>query len=111
METMAHRQQVSLSLPRCSYLFVLRHVARWHNRAHIVLNSSPQENAHLTIYHGASGRKKDPISRLHVGLTPTKLLLRLTEHLLAQHIFPSRPGFPVKHYLVLCKYKMYQSHR
>ena len=28
------------------------------NRAHIVLNSSPQENAHLTIYQDASGREK-----------------------------------------------------
>ena len=37
------------------------------NRAHIVLNSSPQENAHLTIYQGAPGRERDPMSRLHVG--------------------------------------------
>ena len=28
------------------------------NRAHIVLNSFPQENAHLTIYQDASGREK-----------------------------------------------------
>ena len=28
------------------------------NRAHIVLKTSPQENAHLTIYQGASGREK-----------------------------------------------------
>ena len=28
------------------------------NRAHTILNSSPQENAHLTIYQGASGREK-----------------------------------------------------
>ena len=35
-----------------------RGLARWYNRAHIVLNSSPQENAHPTIYQGASGREK-----------------------------------------------------
>ena len=28
------------------------------NRTHIVLKTSPQENAHLTIYQGASGREK-----------------------------------------------------
>ena len=28
------------------------------NRAHIVLKTSPRENAHLTIYQGASGREK-----------------------------------------------------
>ena len=57
METVAYWQQVSLSLPRCSYLFVpeTSHVGT--NGAHIVLNTS-QENAHLTIYQGASGREK-----------------------------------------------------
>ena len=33
------------------------------------------------------------MSRLHVGLPPTKLLLRLTEQLLAQHIFPVESTF------------------
>ena len=112
METMAYWQHVSLSLPRCSYLFVFErpptrstessasspsdsesnsklsamevidgndgvlaagivvastmqlfvcipetsHVGT--NRTHIVLKTSPQENAHLTIYQGASGREK-----------------------------------------------------
>ena len=54
MERMAYWQQASLSLPRCSYLYS-RDLARWYNRAHIVLNSS-QENAHLN--QGASGREK-----------------------------------------------------
>ena len=58
METMAYWQQVSLSLPRCSYLFVLQRPRTLVHRAHIVLKTSPQENAHLTIYQGASGREK-----------------------------------------------------
>ena len=61
METIAYWQQVSLSLPRCSYqVFVCTpetsHVGTI--RAHIVLKTFPQENAHLTIYQGASGREK-----------------------------------------------------
>ena len=37
-----------------------RDLARWYrtNRAHVVLKTSPQENAHLMIYQGASGREK-----------------------------------------------------
>ena len=58
METMAYWQQVSLSLPRCSYLFVLQTSHVGTNRTHIVLRTSPQENAHQTIYQGASGREK-----------------------------------------------------
>ena len=54
METMTYWQQVSLSLSRCCYLFVLLGT----NRTHIVLKTSPQENAHPTIYEGASGREK-----------------------------------------------------
>ena len=49
METMGRWQQESLSLPRCTHLFVL--IATSHvdtNMAHRVLNSSTQENAHLT---------------------------------------------------------------
>ena len=57
METMAYWQQVSLSLPRCSYLFVVRR-PRTLVPTHIVLKTPPQENAHLTIYEGASGREK-----------------------------------------------------
>ena len=34
------------------------------------------------------------MSRLYVGLPPTKLLLRLIERLLAQHIFPVETTFP-----------------
>ena len=64
------------------------------NRAHIVLKPSPQENAHLTIYQGASGRRRDPMSRVYVGLPPTKLLMRLKEGLLAQQIFPVETTFP-----------------
>ena len=65
------------------------------NRTHIVLKTSPQENAHLTIYQGASGREnRDPMSRLYAGLPPTKLLLRLIERLLAQQIFPVETTFP-----------------
>ena len=64
------------------------------NRTHIVLETSPQENAHLTIYLGASGARRDPMSRLYVGLAPTKLLLRLIERLRAQQIFPVETTFP-----------------
>ena len=54
------------------------------NMAHRVLNSSTQENVHLTIYQGApgGGKRVNYGSRLDVGLPPTKLLLRLTEQLL-----------------------------
>ena len=34
------------------------------------------------------------MSRLYVGLPPTKLLLRLIERLLAQQIFPVETKFP-----------------
>ena len=34
------------------------------------------------------------MSRLYVGLPPTKLLLRLIDRLLAQHIFPVETTFP-----------------
>ena len=64
------------------------------NRTHIVLKTYPQENAHLTIHQGASGREKRSMSRLYVGLPPTKLLLRLIERLLAQQIFPVETTFP-----------------
>ena len=49
------------------------------------------------------------MSRLHVDLPPTKLLLRLTEHLLAQHIFSVETTFPSR--VLLCEYNTYQSHR
>ena len=55
----AYRQQVSLSLPRCSYLFVLQRPRTLvPTGLTIVLKTSPQENAHLTIYQGPSGRDK-----------------------------------------------------
>ena len=57
-------------------------------RAHTVLNSSPQENALPTIYQGASGREK------RYSVPPTKLLLGVTEQLLAQSIFPVETRFP-----------------
>ena len=132
METMAHWQQVSLSLPRCIYLFVSTAEGRWRNpggpsscltpagastsltsrkngmtthtdthtqetsyvginRAHMVLNCFPQENAHLTIYSKARRAARIySLSRLHVDLPPTKMLLRHTEKLLVQYIFPSQ---------------------
>ena len=59
METMAYWQQVSLSLPTMQ-LFVCTpetsHVGT--NRTDIVIKTSPQENAHLTVYQGASGHEK-----------------------------------------------------
>ena len=65
------------------------------NRAHVVLKTSPQENAHLTICTKARrAARRDPMSRLYVGLPPTKLLLRLIERLLAQQIFPVETTFP-----------------
>ena len=60
METMSYWQQVSLSLPRCSYLFVLQRPRTLvpTGPTYIVLKTSPQENAHLTIYQSASGHEK-----------------------------------------------------
>ena len=52
------------------------------NMAHRVLNSSTQENVHLTIPKARRGKRLNYGSRLDVGLPPTKLLLRLTEQLL-----------------------------
>ena len=65
METMAYWQQVLLlaagiAVAATMQLFVCTpetsHVGT--NRTDIVLKTSPQENAHLTIYKGASGREK-----------------------------------------------------
>ena len=59
METMARWQQVSLLLPQCSYLYVLKRTSHGGtNRAHIVLDSSPQKYVHPTIYQGTPGREK-----------------------------------------------------
>ena len=52
------------------------------NMAHRVLNSSTQENVHLTMTKARRGKRLNYGSRLDVGLPPTKLLLRLTEQLL-----------------------------
>ena len=52
MEKIARWQQKLLLLPPYSYLYVGT------NRVNIVLNRSPQENAHFTRYKGAPGRKK-----------------------------------------------------
>ena len=60
METMAYWQQV-LYRCRCHDAVIClysRDLTRWYHRAHIVLKTSSQENAHLTIYQGASGREK-----------------------------------------------------
>ena len=38
--------------------------------------------------------EQDPMSRIYVGLPPTKLLLRLIERLLARQIFPVETTFP-----------------
>ena len=45
----------------------------------------------------------DPMSRLYVGLPPTKLLLRLIERRLAQQIFPVESKFPSQDLELLCK--------
>ena len=94
METMAHWQQVSLSLPRCSYLFLLQ-------RPRTLVQQDPHSSKQLfprkctPIYRKARrAARRDPLSRLHVGLPPIKLLLRLTEHLLAQHMFSVETMFP-----------------
>ena len=68
-----------------TYLEAHRHVVTNRARIHVVLNSSPTENAHLTMFiytkaRRAAGRDSN------VGLPPTKLLLRLAEQLLVQHI-------------------------
>ena len=58
METMAHWQQVSLSLPRCSYLVTQETSHASTNRAQIVLNSSSSKCTPNDIYQGAPGREK-----------------------------------------------------
>ena len=69
------------------------------NMAHRVLNRSTQENEHLyqTKTRQAAGR--DRISRLDVGLPPTKLLLRLTEQLATRTTHRFRRGH-VSQYVV-----------
>ena len=64
------------------------------NMAH----SSTQENAHLTKQKRAGPRGEIEVfnSRLDEGLPPTKLLLRLTEQLLVQHIVSVEATFPSK---------------
>ena len=97
METMAYWQQVSLSLPRCSYLFVLQ-------RLRTLVQQDPQSSKNLssrkcTPYHTKARRGKILTygSRLDVGLLPTKLLLRLTEQLLyVQHMVFVEATYPSK---------------
>ena len=89
METMAHWQQVvSLSLPRCSYLFVQysRDLARWYKQG---IHKALFKKMHTTLPYTKVRRaaRRDLMSRLHVDVPSTKLLLRLTEQLLAQQIF------------------------
>ena len=64
------------------------------NRAHIFLK--PLLKKMHTLQYTKAGRaaRRDPMSRLYVGLPPTKLLLRLIERLLAQQIFPVETTFP-----------------
>ena len=64
-----------------------------------VAHSSTQENAHLTKQKRAGPRGEIEVinSRLDKGLPPTQLLqLRLTEHLLIQHIVSVEATFPSK---------------
>ena len=66
------------------------------NMAHRVLNSSTQENVHLTITR-RRGKRLNYGSRFDVGLPPTKLLLRLTEQLLhVQQMVFVEATFPSK---------------
>ena len=88
METMGRWQRESLSLPRCRHSYVGT------NMAQRVLNSSIQENVHLTKARRAAGR--DRIRRLDVGLPPIKLLLRLTKQLHVQHMVFVEATFPSK---------------
>ena len=77
------------------------------NRVHIALDNSPEENAHLTLYTKACrAARRDPVSRLDVGLPLTKLLLRLTEHLLVQQFVSVEATFVIKH-SVLSNYYIY----
>ena len=97
METMAYWQQVSLSPPRCSYLFVLQ-------RPRTLVPSDPHSSKNLssrkyTPYHTKArrGKRLNCGSRLDVGLPPTKLLLRLTEPLLhVQQMVLVEATFPTK---------------
>ena len=86
---------------RCHDLFIClysRDFARWYHMAHRDLNSSTQENAHLTVpRHADGGKRLNYGSRLGVGLPPTKLLLRLTEQLLhVQQMVFVEATFPSK---------------
>ena len=92
METMAYWQQVSLSLPRCSYLFVLQ---RWYQQdPHSSKNLSSRKCTPNDIPKARRAARRDSVSRLYVGLPPIKLLLRLIERLLAQQNFPVETTFP-----------------
>ena len=81
---MGRWQQESLSLPRCSHLFVLTRlrtlVPTWPTEFSIAL----LKKMYTLPYQGAAGggKRLNYGSRLDVGLPPTKLLLRLTEQLL-----------------------------
>ena len=97
METMAYWQQVSLSLPRCSYCLYSRDLARWFQQdPHSSKNLSLRK---CTPYHTKArrGKRLSYGSRLDVGLPPTKLLLRLTEQLLhVQQMVFVEATFPSK---------------
>ena len=95
METMAYWQQVSLSLPRCSYCLYSRDLARWYQQdPHSSKNLSSRKCTPNDIPKARRAARRDSMSRLYVGLPPTKLLLRLIERLLAQQFFPVETTFP-----------------
>ena len=92
MKTMGRWQRESLSLPRCSHLFVFTRPRVGTNMAHIALLkkmvTSPNKNA------PGRGERSNIISRFDVGLPPTKLLLRLREQLLVQQVISVEAMFP-----------------
>ena len=101
LATMGRWQRESLSLPRCSHFCLYsRDFARWYQ-----LNSSTQENVHLTLPRLAAGRDRITV----VGLTWVCLQLNCccdskSSCYTYNRWFSSRPRSPVKH-SVLCKYK------
>ena len=95
METMRCWQRESLSLPRWSHLFVFTRprtlVPTWPTEFLIAILKK-MDTFYQTKARRATGR--DRINTLDVGLSPTKLLLRLTEQL--QQIVSVEATFPSK---------------
>ena len=92
METMAYWQQVSLSLPRCSYCLYSREEQEPHSSKNL-------SSRKCTPYHTKArrGKRLNYGSKLDVGLPPTKLLLRHAEQLLhVQQMVFVEATFPSK---------------